>query len=321
MVTTIQLEDISCPLGCVKNDKIVLTGIDLIYNLPGVFNIVKCCNCGLMRTNPRPTQETISLYYPNDYPPYVDTKVQSFKPIVSSFADTLIRPIVRYLFKFNTMNLPKMLPGRLLEIGCASGSFLHKMNGDGWQVRGIEFSEKAAQSAAELGYKVYSGALDKAAKPDISFDLIVGWMVLEHLHEPILCLRKLRDWADPNAWLVLSIPNSGSFEFNLFKEKLYALHLPNHLYHFTPESLDKILTASGWKLEKIYHQRTLNNLIASTGYVLRDKGYVKIGQKFIDFPRQAGRWPYFLYPLAWLFSLFGQTGRMTVWARVRKLSD
>ena len=321
MVTPIQLEDVSCPLGCMKNDKIVLTGIDLIHNLPGVFNIVRCCNCGLMRTNPRPTPEAISLYYPHDYPPYVDTRVQSSKPNASSLVKTLISPIVRHLFRFNTMNLPKMLPGRMLEIGCASGSFLHKMKSNGWQVRGIEFSEKAAQSATELGYEVYAGALGTAPKPDIAFDLIVGWMVLEHLHEPILGLRKLREWADPNAWLVLSIPNSRSFEFNLFKERLYALHLPNHLYHFTPASLDKVLTASGWKLEKIHHQRTLSNLIASTGYVLRDKGYVMLGQKLIDFPGHAGRWPYFLYPLAWLLSLFGQTGRMTVWARVRILSD
>ena len=319
MVSPVLLEDVSCPLGCMKNDEIVLTGFDLIRNLPGVFNIVRCCNCGLMRTNPRPTPKSISLYYPDDYPPYVDTRVQHSNLKVSSLVETFLIPIARYFFRFNTMNLPKMLPGRMLEVGCASGAFLHKMKGNGWQVRGIEFSEKAAKNAAELGYPVYAGALDTAPKPDIAFDLIVGWMVLEHLHEPILGLRKLRDWAEPDAWLVLSVPNSGSFEFNLFKEKLYALHLPNHLFHFTPASLDKILSASGWKLEKIHHQRTLSNLIASIGHVLRDKGFVMLGQKLIDFPGQAGRWPYVLYPLAWLFSLFGQTGRMTVWARAKDI--
>ena len=61
MVSPVLLEDVSCPLGCMKNDEIVLTGFDLIHNLPGVFNIVRCCNCGLMRTNPRPTPKNISL--------------------------------------------------------------------------------------------------------------------------------------------------------------------------------------------------------------------------------------------------------------------
>ncbi|MEI7590453.1 MAG: class I SAM-dependent methyltransferase, partial [Deltaproteobacteria bacterium] len=172
-----------------------------------------------------------------------------------------------------------------------------------------------AQAAAQLGYRVHAGPLETAPQPDEAFDLIVGWMVLEHLHDPVGCLQKIRKWAKPGAWLVLSIPNAWSLEFHLFKDKWYALHLPAHLHHFTPTTIKKILSASGWKLEKVYHQRVLNNLIASTGYVLCDKGYAKLGQKFIDFPTHAGRWHYVLYPLAWLLSLFGQTGRMTIWAR------
>ena len=168
-----------------------------------------------------------------------------------------------------------------------------------------------------MGYHVHTGTLETAPKPDEPFDLIVGWMVLEHLHDPIECLKKLREWAKPGAWLALSVPNAGSLEFCLFKEKWYALQLPTHLHHFTPQTLEKVLQASGWILAKVHHQRSLSNLIGSTGYVLRDKGYVKLGQKFIAFPERAGRWTYVLYPLAWLFSVFGQTGRMTVWARVK----
>lgn len=210
-----------------------------------------------------------------------------------------------------------MAPGRVLEIGCASGAFLHQMNAQGWQVQGVEFSEKAAEAAAKLGFHVHAGPLETAPNPDEPFDLIVGWMVLEHLHNPVDCLKKLRQWAKPGAWLVLSVPNAGSIEFSIFKDKWYALQLPTHLHHFTPQTLENMLQITGWKLEKVHHQRVLSNLIASTGYVLRDSGYVKVGQKFIDFPEQAGRWTYVLYPLAWLLSVFGQTGRMTVWARVK----
>lgn len=205
----------------------------------------------------------------------------------------------------------------MLEIGCASGAFLHQMAGQGWQVQGIEFSGKAAQAAAQLGYPVHAGALEAAPNPDEPFDLIVGWMVLEHLHDPIGGLRKLRGWAKPGAWLALSVPNAASRSFLLLKNRWYDLHLPNHLYHFTPNTIELVLKAGGWKLEKVHHQRTLSNLIASTGYVLRDKGYAKLGQKLIDFPERGGWVVYALYPLAWLFSVFGQTGRMTVWARVR----
>jgi 2-polyprenyl-3-methyl-5-hydroxy-6-metoxy-1,4-benzoquinol methylase len=205
----------------------------------------------------------------------------------------------------------------MLEIGCASGAFLHQMAGQGWQVEGIEFSEKAAQAAAQLGYRVHAGPLETAPQPHEPFDLIVGWMVLEHLYDPIGGLQKLRKWAKPDTWLVLSVPNAGALEFRLFKDKWYALQLPTHFNHFTPETLENVLSASGWKLEKVHHQRVLSNLIASAGYVLRDKGYAKLGEKFINFPERAGKWHYVLYPLAWLLSVFGQTGRMTIWARVK----
>ena len=309
------LQNISCPLGHRNSDEVILTGRDLLHDLPGEFTIVKCRACELMRTNPRPTPGTIGFYYPDNYGPYLGTQVRQTESV--SIIKKLLRPLVRRIINSNSTKLPPQAPGRMLEIGCASGSFLHQMAGQGWQVQGIEFSEKAAQAAVKLGYCVHSGALETAPKPEKPFDLIVGWMVLEHLHDPIDSLRKLKEWSQPDAWLALSVPNAASLEFKLFKEHWYALQLPTHLHHFTPESLAKVLNAGGWTLKKVYHQRTLSNLIASTGYVLQNRGYEKLGRRFIEFPEKGGKWTHLVYPLAWLFSIFGQTGRMTIWARVQ----
>lgn len=313
----VTLEDVGCPIGCSKNDEPVIVGHDLLHNLPGEFSIVKCRTCGLMRTNPRPTPETIGFYYPDDYGPYLGTKVKQVKPSGASGVKKLLRPLIKSFFNFNAAPLPPLAPGRLLEVGCASGAFLHQMAGQGWQVEGIEFSEKAAFAASGLGYPVHTGSLETAPQPGKPFDLIVGWMVLEHLHDPIGGLKKLREWAKPGAWLVLSVPNAGSFEFRIFKENWYGLHLPNHLHHFTPETLGKVMQAGGWSLEKVYHQRVLTNLIASTGYALRARGYAWLGEKLINFPKNPKIWHFILYPLAWMLSMFGQTGRMTIWARLK----
>ena len=311
-----RLENVPCPLGCIKGDEIVLTGRDLLHDLPGEFTVVKCQECGLMRTNPRPAPESMGGYYPDDYGPYLGTRVQQDRPKPFSKIKNTLWPLCKSFFNSNTENLPDLRPGRLLEVGCASGSFLHRMSEQSWEVEGIEFSSRAAEAASRLGARVHAGSLETAPKPEEPFDLIVGWMVLEHLHDPIAGLKKLRECARPGAWIALSVPNAGSLEFRFFKDKWYALQLPTHLYHFTPETLGLTLRHSGWTLKKVYHQRVLSNLIASTGYVMRDKGHAKLGQKFIDFPEHAGRWMYALYPMAWLMSLFGQTGRMTVWARI-----
>ena len=182
----VTLEDVHCPLGCSKNDEVVLTGRDRLHDLPGEFTVVKCRACGLMRTTPRPTPETIGFYYPDDYGPYLGTRVQQVKPKRSSGIKRLLKALIKLVIKFdfNTTPLPSLASGRMLEIGCASGAFLHQMAGQGWEVEGIEFSEKAAQAAAQLGYCVHAGSLETAQQPGEPFDLIVGWMVLEHLHDP-----------------------------------------------------------------------------------------------------------------------------------------
>src|SRR5262245_34431657 len=67
----VELEDRPCPLGCQRGDSLVLEGMDRINHVPGIFRIVRCNNCGLMRTNPRPTPVTIGAYYPDHYAPYL----------------------------------------------------------------------------------------------------------------------------------------------------------------------------------------------------------------------------------------------------------
>src|SRR3546814_5121300 len=74
----------------------------------------------------------------------------------------------------------------------------------GWEVEGIEPSAHAAHQAMEAGYKVRNVSLEAAGDPQLPFDLIVGWMVLEHLHQPLDVLQKLRSWVRPDGWLVRS---------------------------------------------------------------------------------------------------------------------
>lgn len=229
----------------------------------------------------------------------------------------MLKRLVQAVFDFYGEKFPRLPPGNLLEIGCASGSFLHRMAAKGWHVEGVEFSQQAAEAASQLGYKVYCGSLETAPITEAHYDLMVGWMVLEHLHDPVRCLQKLRRAARPGAWLALSVPNAGSIEFRLFKTRWYALQLPTHLYHYTPRTLANILDKSGWTIQKVYHQRSVGNFIASLGYVLRDRGLHKIGNRFVDFAERGGRGNYLLFPVAFLLSALGQTGRMTVWARAR----
>src|SRR5258705_4020726 len=107
-----------------------------------------------MRTTPRPPQATIGHYYPKNYGPYTATRVSpsntTDSPSINRFISKALKTydeIVPYprwkrcistIMQTNATILPALDPGNLLEVGCASGSFLYKMASRGWSVTGIE---------------------------------------------------------------------------------------------------------------------------------------------------------------------------------------
>lgn len=313
------LEDRDCPLGCARGDDFVLEGRDRLHELPGLFRIVRCRSCKVLRTNPRPTPAAMSSYYPDEYGPYSGTRIEEESLDTRPRWRRSLSGVVARLTDPNAERLPPIPPGRLLEIGCASGSYLHRMSKAGWHVEGIEFSEKAAARAREAGYRVQSGPVETAAGPMGPFDLVVAWMVLEHLHEPVLALRRIREWTAPEGWLVASVPNAGCWEMKAFSDAWYALHLPNHLWHPTVQTLSLVLEQGGWNLERVFFNRDLRNLLGSIGNVLADRGWLpRLATRLKAYPEAGGRLSQLLSPLAFLLAAAGQTGRMTIWARRRE---
>ena len=309
----LEFESKACPMGCNAGDEIILRGRDRLHHLPGEFTLVRCRACALMRTNPRPTQRSVSFYYPEDYGPHLRAPVRSG---TSQGPLPRLKALLYKLFQFDDYRLPPLKPGPLLEVGCASGAFLNQMAGKGWDVWGIELSANAAGRARASGLDVYQGPLESAPDPDRPFHLVVAWMVLEHLYDPLAALVKLRRWTSQGGWLVISVPNAASMEFRLFRSFWYALQLPTHAFHFTPRTLRRVLERGGWKMERLFHQKNLSNLLSSMGYVLQERGlWQSVAGRLIRFPEYPGWERYAVFPFAYLASFLGQTGRMTVWAR------
>ena len=303
IATDVELEDSSCPFGCARDDKPVLEGFDRLQGLPGRFRIVRCAACGLMRTNPRPTRDSMSFYYGAGYLPHL---APAEAPPGSELADRLL----------DAESLPTRGPGRMLEIGCGAGTYLNRMARRGWRVEGLEMSVEAAEHCRELGFTVHRGPIDSAPESCQDLDLVVGWMVIEHLHDPIADLRTLFARTKPGGWLAVSVPNAGSPGLRMFGDAWFPLHLPNHLFHFDSKTLRRALETAGWTVARVFCQPNLADAIASAGYVLSDRRIATLlANLLISYPWRAGRMNLALLPLAYPASLLGLTGRMTAWAR------
>jgi SAM-dependent methyltransferase len=255
---------------------------------------------------------SLHTYYPDDYGPYESTRVHSASTAAESI--TGWKTVLKKFVNANSQCMPPLTPGHLLEIGCASGAFLHAMAKKGWNVEGIEFSEKAADAARGLGYAVQVGTIDSAEAPEKPYDAIVGWMVFEHLQDPVQCLKTLRKWAKQESWLVLSVPDGGSWEFKLFRDAWYALQLPMHLFHFTPSTLRTVLDAGGWRVERIFWHNDSKNLFHSLRYRCLDRGWSGSGAILLDIA-EGRRFRVARLLIGRMLGLLRSSGRMTVWAR------
>jgi SAM-dependent methyltransferase len=304
------LEDAACPMGCVRDDEPVISGVDRISGVGGTFQIVRCRSCRLARTNPRPTPETIGRYYPDEYAPYQYTKgVAGAKPRRS-----VVRSVARRLIDFNSDHLAPAERGHALEIGCASGAYLAHLASLGWSVEGVELNEAAAAATAARGFRVQTSAVELMAQPLSPPSLVVAWMVLEHLHDPVGALRRLREWSAESAWLVASVPNFATVGASAFKREWYPLQLPAHLFHYDKGTLGGVLARGGWRLERVFYHRTLTDFVASVGNWVESRGQGALAERLRTTAKKRA-FHLAMYPFAAGVAALGQTGRMTIWAK------
>lgn len=250
----------------------------------------------------------MSHYYPSNYAPYLVTD-----PANEPKRTPLRARLVAWL-GLESRRLPSGPPGHLIEIGCAAGAFMEKARRCGWHVAGIEFSEAAAREARLRGFPVQCASVETAEPPPGRVDVIAAWMVVEHLHEPVVALREMRKWIKPSGYFIASVPDASAIERRVFGKRWYALQLPTHLFHYTPSTLRRVLAEAGWVVERITWERNCNNLLRSLEYLAGDKGWPRVLQALRAFrcSPKASR-PRTL--LALLLGLTRQSGRMEVWAR------
>jgi SAM-dependent methyltransferase len=101
-------------------------------------------------------------------------------------------------------------PGRLLDVGCGTGSFLAAAQKLGWKVTGLDFNEAGVQAArARLGVAdVHAWTLEEFSqqRPGEQFDAVTAFEVLEHVEEPRAFLERCYELTSPGGHFAVSVP-------------------------------------------------------------------------------------------------------------------
>jgi SAM-dependent methyltransferase len=186
--------------------------------------ILRCVSCGFAFRQVRSSEQELSEVYRRMDPGLYEAE-----------ASGRARTAARHL-KIVQRYLP---PGRVLDVGCASGLFLRLAQNAGWQVVGLEPSEalfEKASTAVEGRGEVYRLTLEEADLAPATFDAVTIWDVLEHVPDPLGFMKTCRSLLKPKGHLFLNIPNLDSKEARWLGTQ-WPLLLAEHLNYFNPPSL------------------------------------------------------------------------------------
>jgi len=139
--------------------------------------------------------------------------------------------------------------GRILDVGCGSGTFLGLARRYGYATEGVEADAVRARLASQLaGTEVKTGSFLECELEAHSFDLITFWDVFEHLAEPRHVLQRCRHLLKSGGWVGMLVPNVGSRLALSLGGHWAGWCLPFHLFHYCAETLGQILRQSGFEV-------------------------------------------------------------------------
>lgn len=213
----------------------------------GVYRVVECARCGHVYVNPRLPAERLHEMYQEEY--WTSDRAKEFG-YTEYLADAPLY-LRTYRMRSEVLDAYQRPPGRVLDVGCAAGFFLKVMAEKGWTTTGIEISAPMVEYARDqLGLEdVHRGdvlSVDLGDRPP--FDVVSLWDVIEHLERPDEHLRRVHELLADDGVLVLETQDVSSRFAQVMGSKWQHYKHEEHLYHFHPDSLRRLLESCGFRI-------------------------------------------------------------------------
>lgn len=215
------------------------------------WHMLSCEQCGHTQLDPRPADSTMSTIYPPHYYSYDMAKhVNHVALKAKAWLDGQ-----KFARIFRTM---KREPHTYLDVGCGDLKYLRAMERKGLappDIYGVELSENAVTIGNALGYRVFNEPLEKLESiPSCEIDLATMFHVIEHVADPGMVLRRIRELLTPGGCLVVETPNFSSLDARLFQRSFWGgYHFPRHWHIFRPETLTRLLEESGFSVIRMWY--------------------------------------------------------------------
>ena len=237
------------------------------------LDMVRCSGCGLIFVNPQPHffKEEMKKLYDREY----------FNKGYMRFygeekEDRVVQSNEPFSYRLDLIERYKK-PGRILDIGCATGGFLNLAKERGWETFGVEISDYAADLAIQKHHlNVFKGLLEEAHFKEGYFDIICASDIVEHVNDPRGFIGEVRRVLADDGLLYLAFPNAESFYYKFFglisryNYKNYFL-LPHHLWHFSPGTIRLLLNKTGFDVLQLKFSHSRHPSLLMNVFNFRDR--------------------------------------------------
>ncbi|MGH9602169.1 MAG: class I SAM-dependent methyltransferase [Terriglobales bacterium] len=208
----------------------------VFWNLLGVS---QCGHCGLLFVSPRLSQPSMRRIFDEFYidPSQSDAWGRRRIPV--------FRDITRLLRRYQC--------ARVFDVGTAFGHFLAWLTEAGFHAEGCEAAEPlVAWGRSHLGVRIHQGILRELDLPRGGFDCVVALDTFYYVDDPVAELAALSQLVPPGGHLILRLRNARGALNRARAESRKpvgrAIMPMEHLWYFTPATVQRLLGDSGWQV-------------------------------------------------------------------------
>lgn len=205
--------------------------------------IHRCLQCGTEFSKRRFSDEELVSFYSESY----------FHGDVGYADYDAVEAMKQLTFRDRLDRLARSFPGRgrLLDVGCATGTMVKEALRQGWDAHGIDISAFAVaqgrlQDGGRLKERLMVETIQNCSHPDRSFDVLTLSDMIEHVHAPADILRVARRLLRSNGLLFVETPNVSGLMRRLMGSRWPMYRPPEHLVYFTLKSLNILLASEGF---------------------------------------------------------------------------